>query len=632
MPAKSKAQQRFMGMVHAFNKGELKGSEVSKDVKDAAKSMKKKDTKDFAKTKHKGLPNKVKKENLIKLIKSYLKQESLKESGIMYRAGVKKYGKEGMTKIVQAAGRKASHAEIGKIKDKYDKTKKESTDEGFGGDLKGSDKKKFEKARKENGEQLGYTLSGTPDVKEERDYKAEYKKYGSSTKAKKYRAELNKYNRQKGTYGNGDGKDASHKGGKIVGFEAESKNRGRAEKSRLKKESINEARTINVEPNWEGMWRFFKQMAITNPRDWKRMERTMGSDWKKIDKMAQQKGWKFESVNETVIKENLMSFYKYMGDFYGKKGIYPDKKGRDLKVGDINKALSVYLKKYGASEFEGDTLDRERVRDILIKMRKLDPDYSKKESVTEGKNPKREKVKKDFKTSLNFAKGAIRKIETFMKSDYWGMADRYVTDKRTGLVSIVKDMEKSMNQIIKMPVDESINESVSKRITVKEVKKWMKTLEEFRYKRISPVDARRVTSFINNKLKEEELPQSLQKKWSEAKYSREKYLAARYLKSNKNTIKESKDCCDNCKEEKTCCSVSEEIQPQGNIKKVLDVVKNKQHTKIGGTLIDATTAGMMAQVWDKVNDSSKEKMNKMNVKQLINLILKLWKAVGTPRL
>ena len=69
-----------------------------------------------------------------------------------------------------------------------------------------------------------------------RDYKAEYKKYGSSTKAKKYRAELNKYNRQKGTYGNGDKKDASHKGGKIVGFEEQSKNRGRAEKSRLKKE------------------------------------------------------------------------------------------------------------------------------------------------------------------------------------------------------------------------------------------------------------------------------------------------------------------------------------------------------------------------------------------------------------
>jgi len=73
------------------------------------------------------------------------------------------------------------------------------------------------------------------DETAKRDYKDEYKKFQSSKKSKKYRAELNKYNRQKGTYGNGDGKDASHKGGKIVGFESASKNRGRKEKSRLKK-------------------------------------------------------------------------------------------------------------------------------------------------------------------------------------------------------------------------------------------------------------------------------------------------------------------------------------------------------------------------------------------------------------
>ncbi len=68
---------------------------------------------------------------------------------------------------------------------------------------------------------------------EDRDYKDEYKKFQSSEKRKKYRAELNKYNRKKGTYGNRDGKDASHKGGKIVGMEDQSINRGRAEKSRL---------------------------------------------------------------------------------------------------------------------------------------------------------------------------------------------------------------------------------------------------------------------------------------------------------------------------------------------------------------------------------------------------------------
>ena len=67
-----------------------------------------------------------------------------------------------------------------------------------------------------------------------RDYKKEYAKFQSSPQKKKYRAELNKYNRAKGTYGNDDGKDASHKSGKISGYEAEGKNRGRREKSRLK--------------------------------------------------------------------------------------------------------------------------------------------------------------------------------------------------------------------------------------------------------------------------------------------------------------------------------------------------------------------------------------------------------------
>ena len=131
MPSVSKKQQKFMGIVRAIQKGEADPSDFNKDAQDAAKKMKKSSVKKYAKTKHKGLPTK---------------------------------------------------------------------------------------------------------VKEDRDYKDEYKKFQSSTKAKKYRAELNKYNRQKGTYGNGDGKDASHKGGKIVGFEKESTNRGRAEKSRLKKE------------------------------------------------------------------------------------------------------------------------------------------------------------------------------------------------------------------------------------------------------------------------------------------------------------------------------------------------------------------------------------------------------------
>jgi hypothetical protein len=57
--------------------------------------------------------------------------------------------------------------------------------------------------------------------------KAAYdKKHNAKPEQRKKRAELNKYNRDKGTYGNGDGKDASHKGGKIAGLEKASKNRG----------------------------------------------------------------------------------------------------------------------------------------------------------------------------------------------------------------------------------------------------------------------------------------------------------------------------------------------------------------------------------------------------------------------
>ena len=81
-------------------------------------------------------------------------------------------------------------------------------------------------------DQKGKILS-FESVEEDRDYKHEYKKFQSSEKMRKYRSELNKYNREKGTYGNRDGKDASHKDGKIVGMEDQSINRGRAEKSRL---------------------------------------------------------------------------------------------------------------------------------------------------------------------------------------------------------------------------------------------------------------------------------------------------------------------------------------------------------------------------------------------------------------
>lgn len=57
--AVSKQQQKFFGMVHALQKGE-KVPGASKELKSVAKGISKKAAKDFAGTKHKGLPEKVK--------------------------------------------------------------------------------------------------------------------------------------------------------------------------------------------------------------------------------------------------------------------------------------------------------------------------------------------------------------------------------------------------------------------------------------------------------------------------------------------------------------------------------------------------------------------------------------------
>ena len=414
MPSKSKAQQKFMGMVHALQKGDMKPSDASTSVKKAAQSMKKSDAKDYASTSHKGLPRKVKQEILNKLkeyankmgtntmggddytsskkgclrdfdgydnvdynkdmpmdegmfsaidhirqnsksvrdfIKNVLSDKDFRDMKsdkdfIKYLGSIYEGVTEGGIPQNWMSGRTSDyHTKLRGKKRKYDDsnfdkensgqpdleeaTKPDYNSKGFkeanklvaklrssifkkmndndldqfrmvlaqSFDLKESlshnekemvtgiidilkqvkdtdnrkeialkmirqfkeenidfDYSKFLNALKEYGSRLTDPyllpkdedkLKGTPPSKDtidreldeeaKRDYKAEYKKFQSSTKSKKYRAELNKYNRQKGTYGNGDGKDASHKGGKIVGFETESKNRGRREKSRLKK-------------------------------------------------------------------------------------------------------------------------------------------------------------------------------------------------------------------------------------------------------------------------------------------------------------------------------------------------------------------------------------------------------------
>ena len=88
---------------------------------------------------------------------------------------------------------------------------------------------------------------------------------------------------------------------------------------------------------------------------------------------------------------------------------------------------------------------------------------------------------------------------------------------------------------------DDVTESKKRRFTVKEVRMWMKKLEENRYKKVYNSDARRVAWMVNNEgRKLDEMPISMKKKWTKAQYGRERYLATEFLKSKSEQMNESK--------------------------------------------------------------------------------------------
>ena len=189
MPSVSKAQQKFMGIVHAYKKGDIPASKVSKAVKDAAKSMKKKSAKDFASTKHKGLPSKVRSENMnedghtdVASIVRKLKTSAEDIRDIFNK--INSMSDEDSLPSWWTDKITLSANYLNKARD-FILNPTEGVDEGFGGELTGEDKKKFEKARKENAEQLGYKLTGTSDIKEATSLGADMLLGGIATVVKK---------------------------------------------------------------------------------------------------------------------------------------------------------------------------------------------------------------------------------------------------------------------------------------------------------------------------------------------------------------------------------------------------------------------------------------------------------------
>ena len=132
MPAVSKKQQKFFGIVRAIQKGEQ--APTTPETAKAAADMKKSDVKKFASTKHKGLPEKKKiKEDrqikkivkqLRKSVKSHAKQadtlEKKIEEQLSYQYFIKR-AKQSSTRVEKNKERQREMNAMAAYKDKKEK-------------------------------------------------------------------------------------------------------------------------------------------------------------------------------------------------------------------------------------------------------------------------------------------------------------------------------------------------------------------------------------------------------------------------------------------------------------------------------------------------------------------------------
>ena len=377
MPSKSKAQQRFMGMVHALNKGEMDPSDASPEVKKVAKSMTKKDAEDFASTKHKGKPNKVTQEWLKKTIRELIEQELNLE-------GTCGYGEDGELGDEPAGPhllkiKKESFSEL--EAEKYDKK------------LKSAIKNIAKKDRKK-----GLMLMNF--------YKKHWIEFMIKSKQALGESILNEGEKEKIEqllikYGNTP-EDAKQMVSKTYDYIKKAyRNANASKKAEIMSGLMKFETTEHIVKLVEKCWKGYEKKGT---------KKMFGKTYPNCVKK--------ENINP-ILHLNEMDyrgFVKYMNDFYGPKGVYPDKKKRTLKMKDIGIAYSVLLKKKPDFEIGYDSTDREMLRDILMKMKKLDPDYSQKESVDERKLSSHQKkaISIAIQMSGNMT-NAVKKIEKIKK-------------------------------------------------------------------------------------------------------------------------------------------------------------------------------------------------------------------------
>ena len=622
MPSVSKKQQKFMGIVRSIQKGEQPAGKFSKDAQKAAKKMKKSSVKKYAKTKHDDLP---------------IKKES-KTSNMM--KAVRKGGTAGPWDIIVSKNNKVvkrvSVQNLKEIPAEMDDVKKKFPNHKIGIESK-------------------YGKIVYREAKE-RDYKDEYKKFQSSTKSKKYRAELNKYNRQKGTYGNGDGKDASHKGGKIVGFESQSKNRGRAEKSRLKKEDIRQEIEEYVDGILDGIGEEFmvneekecmceacQKGYMTHPtrktkimfgkryRNCVKAEGNVNEESKtikKIQKLA--KANKYGDVDGTKMNGKtanlIMKIYNHpkMKSYKKKLDTYKSHELVDMtinmsKILKIKESIYEYSGFSGMSQWQKDALAKQKgspMKKSSPKVKKAQDAWSKKYLVKNG-GMNIKKLKKDghppFPTDKNYNR-VIKKFP-FLKEDWtvniklkegscgYGI-DGNLGEEPAGPHLLKKKKKKKDEASLGSMMSKKIGKHRGTR-DKGEIAKILKLLVKRGNKKKDAMD------MINKNY------DRVSKAYRKASPSKK----AEILSSLQEAIK--------LKGKSGMGTISHVGMPKASkgVEKLFKIA-DTGFGKVGGQTVDSMSANLFKQIYNKANDDIKKKLNTKNEKQLIRILAGMWDKFG----
>ena len=640
MPALSKKQQKFMGIVRSIQKGEQPASKFSKDAQDVAKDMKKKDVKKFASTKHKGLP--MKKEILGKL-KELIKQEL---SEYTYGVGdvVKDvnptcphFGAQGKVKsvnprsvvfVVMNKGKnfkpgmelEKSHDQMKKMKEsvneKYIKLHpKEKIIVNYRNKKKGfkSDKKVFN----DYGKALQWGKKNVANFKKDMiSFEIPESVNEMSAKTKKI---INKLGKKE--------KEMFMDMVDMLGFDqvmADYKRDKKAFKQALKDMSesvITEKFTVKSSREYFNNLDQALNLIINQANNLK------GPLAKHPIK---QNINKLKAV-KTMLKRGLApAFYAYEKERHVEesfKGVDITELKKKLQNGKFKSAVEFSLlpaidtRSYDSNSFyflkdKKENKLRKRLVDVLYDLRNK-MDNAQLESFEEGFGGElNEKDKKKFEKErvenaevLGYELTGVKDVNENINED--GHTD--VASAKRKVMIMVDDSNKLLNKLNGMNKEDSLPSWWTDKITLSQ-----NYLQKATNYLLNPVES--VKESMNpsavKKMRDEfektgQLPPHLKKFALDLKILKKKHKVKNIVVPGLEWMSDMK-----------------EVNEGKGVEKVLKMANDQSFGKLGGRTVDALSAGLFKGVYDKASDKNKEKINKMNEKQLYVFMTKLWSKFG----